>query len=914
MIIPSGKYFKSKLPAFMRSKTLSAVLLACIACSFLCNGRAAAGENPPARKVDEVVVVFKTHFDIGFTDLASTVVKNYQTGMIDRALDVVDQNRNLPPDRRFVWTVPGWPMSKIIEDWPGQTKQRHDRIVSAVRDGSMIWHALPYTTHTESLELEDLVRGMHFSSALSRQFGQPLARDAKMTDVPSHSWVVPTLLKHAGVEFLHLGCNAASSSPQVPRLFWWEGPDGSRVLTMYSAEDYGTGLVPPADWPHRTWLALIHTSDNHGPPKPEAVGKLLNEATEKLPGVKLRLGRLSDFSDAILKEKPDIPVVRGDMPDTWIHGIMSMPVESKAARIVRPQIGSLETLGALSKAWGIEGAASVDDAVATGYEKSLMFGEHTWGYNMMVLPVRYGKAWEEERAKGTYAKLERSFVEKGRHVLDAEAAVVPALDQNLSMLAKSVKVDGERIVVFNPLPWKRSGVPVFADAASVRAGALRDVETGRVFPVERDGDRIRFLAEDIPSQGYRTYVPVAAGAERAGTLTVDPAGGFLENDVLKVSLDPARGGVVSIVEKSTGRELVDSSKYVAGQYLYERFDWDDDEAYLAAYCKIRPGWAATFGKPKLPQGSQTKYRAASPVKMKTRIRQGAVSATVTMTSQANADVPHAVTLEFTLFRGKVPYVDMQWAVNGKQADPWPEAGWICLPFKIDEPQFRLGRVGSIIDPAKDIVRGANHDMFCVSAGLTVSGNGGSGVGVVPLDSPLVSLGRPGIYRYDKEWKDREPKVFINLFNNIWGTNFQQWIEGSWSSRMRIWALPDGAGAATDLITRGWEARTPCMAGVAPADGVGGKLPPTGHGIELSRDGILITAFGTNPDGKGMILRLWEQAGVPGKVTVRLPKGIKASRITPVNLRGESIGKPEAAGPGGFETDLKAFAPVGFLIE
>jgi hypothetical protein len=896
----------------MKSKTLLAAGLAVANGFAFSNPASAVGGKPPEHKIEEVVVVFKTHFDIGFTDLASKVVKRYQTSMIDKALDVVDQNRDLPPDRQFVWTVPGWPMRKMIEEWPGQTRERHDRIVSAVRAGRLVWHALPYTTHTESLELEDLVRGMHFSSALSRQFGQPLARDAKMTDVPSHCWVLPTLLKNAGVEFLHLGCNAASSSPQLPPLFWWEGPDRSRVLTMYTGGDYGTGLVPPVDWPYRTWLALIHTSDNHGPPKPEEIQQLLNEAAKKLPGVKLRLGRLSDFSDAILKEQAAIPVVRGDMPDTWIHGIMSMPPESKAARNIRPQIGVLETLGTLAKAWGVDQATPVDRTVATAYEKSLMFGEHTWGCNMMVFPVRYGKAWEEERAKGTYAKLERSFAEKGQHISDAEAVVEPALQQHLSLLARAIKVDGERIVVFNPLPWKRSDVPVCADAGKVRADALRDTETGRVFPVERDGSWIRFLADDLPSQGYRTYVPVEADAKAAGKLAVDPAGRVLENDVLKVSLDPARGGIVSIIDKSTGRELLDSSKHAAGQYLYERFDRDINEAYLAAYCKIRPDWAATFGKPHLPPGSETKYRAGSPVNMKTGIRQGAVSATVTLTGQANAGIPHAVSLQFTIYRGAARHVDMQWTVTGKNPEPWPEAGWICLPFKIKSPQFRLGRVGSIMDPAKEIVRGANHDIFCVSSGLTVSGSDGEGVGVVPLDSPLVSLGRPGIYRYDTEWTDREPQVFINLFNNIWGTNFKQWIEGSWSSRVRIWALPDGASAAPDLITRGWDARTPCLAGVA--DGAAGSLPAIGRGIELSRDAILITAFGANPDGNGVVLRLWEQAGVSGKVTVRLPPGMKASRITRVNLRGESIGKPEPAGPDGFETDLGAFAPAGFLLE
>ena len=48
--------------------------------------------------------------------------------------------------------------------------------------------------------------------------------------------------------------------------------------------------------------------------------------------MKIRMGRLSDFADAILAEEklsPKLPVVRKDMPDTWIHGIMSMPIETR---------------------------------------------------------------------------------------------------------------------------------------------------------------------------------------------------------------------------------------------------------------------------------------------------------------------------------------------------------------------------------------------------------------------------------------------------------------------------------------------------------------------------------------------------------------------------------------------------------
>ena len=297
-------------------------------------------DAPPAANASpkEVIVVFKTHFDIGYTDLAKNVVARYRTEMIDKALAVADQSKDLPPENRFVWTLSGWPMSQILG--PEQTPERRERILKAIRDGRLVWHALPATLHTESLDLEDIVRGMGFSSQLSRSLDMELPRDAKMTDVPCHTWILPTILVRAGVEFLHIGCNAASTSPEVPPLFWWEGPDGSRLLTMYTAGDYGTGLVPPKDWPYATWLALIHTGDNHGPPDAGEVKALLDRAAKEMPGVKVRMGRLSDFSDAIRREKAEIPVVRADMPDSWVHGIMSMPQETKLARNARADRGS----------------------------------------------------------------------------------------------------------------------------------------------------------------------------------------------------------------------------------------------------------------------------------------------------------------------------------------------------------------------------------------------------------------------------------------------------------------------------------------------------------------------------------------------------------------------------------------------
>ena len=468
---------------------------------------ALSAEQTAWPQLQEVIVVFKTHFDIGYTDMARDVVAKYRTTMIDKALDVCTATQNLPPDQQFVWTLPGWPLSQIL--YPEQTAERRTRLTDAMRAGRMVWHALPATTHTESLELEELVRGMHFSSDLSRSLGQPLPRDAKMTDVPAHCWVLPTILAGAGVEFMHIGTNRACTPPDAPPLFWWEGPGGARVMTMLVC-GYGTGLQPPKGWPYRTWLTLMHTGDNHGPPTPAEVNQLIAQAAKELPGVKVRMGRLSDFADAIRREQAELPIVRADMPDTWIHGVMSLPIETGLARRMRPRIGQLEALNALMTCWTID-VPNLKGTIARAYEQSLLYGEHTWGMDAKRFPRLYGAAWEQARAAGKFAKLEESWAEHGGYIRAAAGLIEPALIAHLDQLAHSVGAPGPRVVVYNPLPWARDGAVTVEVPAWLPLG-VRDAASKQELPSESTSRTIRFVARGVPSMGYKTYVLVDGAA------------------------------------------------------------------------------------------------------------------------------------------------------------------------------------------------------------------------------------------------------------------------------------------------------------------------------------------------------------------------------------------------------------------
>lgn len=93
----------------------------------------------------------------------------------------------------------------------------------------------------------------------------------------------------------------------------------------------------------------------------------------------------------------------------------------------------------------------------------------------------------------------------------------------------------------------------------------------------------------------------------------------------------------------------------------------------------------------------------------------------------------------------------------------------------------------------------------------------------------------------------------------------------------------------------------------------GTLPVSARGVSLSRTGVLLTAFGPNPDGNGTLLRIWEDAGQSGELTVALPAGLQVDRVQPIDLRGRTLGEAIAVTDGKFTCGLGKYEPKSFLI-
>lgn len=888
----------------------------------------AQADNYKKHKNDEVeqtstqemtfYLVFKSHFDIGYSALARDVVHEYRTSMIDKAMDVMDKNADKLKDTQFAWTVPGWPLEQML--WDRQSPERRLRIERALKNGNLVTHALPFTTHTGTLEVEDLVRGLGYSSSLARRYNLPLPTDGKMTDVPGHTWVLPTILHHAGIKFFHFGSNPTNRVVQVPELFWWEGPDGSRVLTMFS-EGYGGGVFPPDGWKHKAWLTFVHAGDNAGPPAAEEVEKVIAHIREKYPKAKIHIGKMSDFADAILAENPELPVVRGDMSDSWVHGVMSNPQATQKARRIRPLIPALETLHMQGKEWGII-PYEIDEDLASVYEKSLMYGEHTWGLaDQHFIPGLVGKEWHKNYVSGltpNYARMVESWEEHIGYIEDAEKVLRPELENELYTLAENVAQDGFRFVVYNPLPWMRGGIVNFAlpTQGSIQNAYVKEVDSDRIHKLKvygADSKRLgTFYVEDIPANGYKTFVLTKEGpAEEKTTLKGNERDGFIENQWYKVAFDKSRGCIKSIWDKVNNRELVDSrAKDGFGSYVYERYDKKQSLQYLKEY--IYDGYKNSHyritGKSSyLDDRTKGVHESARRMELYVEDHKSSIQAILVPPASVGEE-KHTAGLKVTLYED-MPYIDIKLSVVNKPATEEPEAGWIALPFRTVEPEYRVGRLGSVIDPAKDLIEGSQFNYIWSNSGLMIKDKEYS-IGICALDAPAFQLGDLNFMHFADKYENPRSHVYFNLFNNRWNTNFTSFWNGNLTTEVRLWVNQASADDASGLVIPAWETRLPLQVGIAACPG--GKLPVVNEGVKVSRKGVLVTAYGNNPDGEGKLLRLWEETGESGFCEVSLP--IRKDGVAqPVNLRGVPCGQPVKIQDGTFNIQLDGFTPASYLI-
>src|SRR2546427_424538 len=206
------------------------------------------------------------HTDVGYTDLQ------------ERALEI--HRRNL--DAALAWTTTHRDFYftaecalQVLSYLENRSPEAGDALVQAIRDGKIGWQALFANMLTGILDHETFARLVWPAGKLARERGLPFLT-AQITDVRGQPLTFPTLLAASGVKYLASGPNPERAAPLLPagtggtgggtegtvypQLYYWEAPDGSRVL-HWRAHHYGDGTrfgfdVSPEEMGHRLsdWL------------------------------------------------------------------------------------------------------------------------------------------------------------------------------------------------------------------------------------------------------------------------------------------------------------------------------------------------------------------------------------------------------------------------------------------------------------------------------------------------------------------------------------------------------------------------------------------------------------------------------------------------------------------------------------
>jgi Domain of unknown function (DUF5054)/Glycosyl hydrolases family 38 N-terminal domain len=355
-----------------------------------------------------VHLVFKTHLDIGFTDHAEKVRRQYHERFIPQAIETgAHFYAENPEEPKFVWTTGAW---LIWDHLNSRSAPEVAALEQAIDRGLIRWHGLPFTTHTELMSPDLLRAGLSYSQELDRRFGKRTIA-AKMTDVPGHTLGMVPLLAEAGIRFLHLGVNTASPPPEVPDVFRWRAPDGAEVVVMYQ-RSYGETYFPEG---FDDGLSFAHTQDNIGPQSVPQTAEAYRDMRRLEPDAVIRAATLEDYGAILWDKRERFPVLELELGDSWIHGSATDPV--KTAKFL-----------ALQRLYGRFAGEGLD-ARRLAFGRGLaMVAEHTCGVDIKSY-LRDDMAWAKadfQIARKTdyrFAYTEASWDEQRGYIDQAVAAL-----------------------------------------------------------------------------------------------------------------------------------------------------------------------------------------------------------------------------------------------------------------------------------------------------------------------------------------------------------------------------------------------------------------------------------------------------------------------------------------------------------
>jgi alpha-mannosidase len=772
--------------------------------------------------------------------------------MTDYYLDLADKTANEPTDFQSRWNLDGSLWMWIWEK--NRDQQQVDRLVARLRDGHFSMPLNFAVSTYGGMPTEAVLRGMYYAGSVERRYGLKLDMAIAMEDQTLPNGL-GALWAGSGARYSWRGvCNCATKlMPTLDHwrpheIYWWQGPDGSRILLKWYSIYKKIGGYQPG-----TYLELDKATLGQDIPLlqdpefraryPYQIFGLFGEGGDNLSTMNDHIVQLAKSlnrpdREVIVSNEEDffhdfestygaqLPSFQGSFGNEWDMYSASMQEVSSSVRRATEELRSaeaLETLVSLKQPAFPEQFKAARDQAWADFG---LFWEHDWTADSHVLPRSIRRDWQRSVAHRITSYVD-TLSDASRQALGG-------------MIAR--KGEAARYYVFNPLNWMRT------DAADLSYTGPEDIHvvdltTGKtvlhqfIDGAADDGSHrrlLRILASEVPSVGYRVY-EVIPGKSSAPPKSLRADGGALENADYRIRVND-HGAIESIVSKKTG-----------GQELVATIDG-------RSVNDLGPG--------------------SGTLKV---INSGPVSVTV----EAHASGPVAHTTQITLFRD----LD-RIAIRNEITANFSDLKTWAFSFALQSPEVWHEEIGAInharLQPGGDYAaKYSRLDWLTLNHYVFMAGKDGIGITLSNADDAFMKLGHSTIANGISELDTSTPQISVLAGGQVDGPSLGIADQGGdkyFLQRFALHATRNGSAAGSMRLAL--EDQNPLVAGQVTG---GNAYPETSFSLLSSTNpDVLLWALKPSEDGidHGIITRFWNLSENANDFSVQFYGGIaNASQIT-----------------------------------
>jgi len=422
---------------------------------------------------------------------------------------------------------------------------------------------------------ESQVRQLLLGQRLFQDQYGVVARIGWNPDSFGYNWQTPQIYKRSGLDYFVTQKMHWNDTNQLPfRLFWWESPDGSKVLT-YFPTDYVHDNVNPsrisADFaesadrnPGTTEMLDLYGIGDHGGGPTRA---MLDQANHWIAAGKqdaiptMRYHTAQNYFTSVEKNlNPTSPtwdyssIAKGYTAPPAANGALGIPTwkdelyfeyhrgvyTTQAAHKRNMRTSEVATLDAeklASLAW-LNGKPYPNVELTESWKKITFNGFHDLAAGSGIAII--------------YKDAQRDYTE----VFNSDTLITNASRETLANQIDTAKQPGVPVLVTNTLAWPRKET-IQINVQTPEAGELTLTDdSGSKLPYEdlNEGSNIRehtvLATVDVPALGYTVLHATASVAKQARSYENAPAELTLANDKLTVTIDSKTGCITQIGDPS----------------------------------------------------------------------------------------------------------------------------------------------------------------------------------------------------------------------------------------------------------------------------------------------------------------------------------------------------------------------------